>query len=52
MQEMEAPMNATINSRVAIQARIAEWRRYRNDFAPAILVSEPNDKPLRWFKAA
>jgi hypothetical protein len=36
---MEAPMT-TVNSRVAIQARIAEWQRqYRNsDYGPADFI--------------
>jgi hypothetical protein len=37
IDEMEAPMTTPVTSRVAIQARIAEWQRqYRNsDYGPA-----------------
>ena len=50
-------MTATINSRVAIQARIAEWQRqYRNsDCGPADLIfGSPKSRPPHptWFSHA
>jgi hypothetical protein len=49
-------MTTTINSRVAIQARIAEWqRRYRNsDYGPSDLIFGTPHSPanrVRWFRA-
>jgi hypothetical protein len=54
---MEAPMTTTINSRVAIQARIAEWQRhYRNtDYGPSnFIFGSPQSRAdrVRWFRAA
>jgi hypothetical protein len=57
MQGMEAPMTNTIHSRVAIQARIAEWQRhYRgSDYGPSVSIfgspQSPADR-VRWFRAA
>jgi hypothetical protein len=55
---MEAPMtSSTINSRVAIQARIAEWHRHHrnSDYGPIELVfgspQSPADR-VRWLRAA
>ncbi len=50
-------MTNTITSRVAIQARIAEWQRlYRNsDYAPTdYLFGDPRARveQVRWFRAA
>jgi hypothetical protein len=49
--------NTTIESRVAIQARIAEWQRqYRNsDYGPAdFLFGDTKSRAdhARWFRAA
>jgi len=57
MQGMEAPMTTTINSRVAIQARIAEWQRiFRNsDYGTSdFLFGSPQSRAdrVRWFRAA
>jgi hypothetical protein len=54
---MEAPMTNTITSRVAIQARIAEWQRqYRNsDHGSAdFLFGGSNSRTghLKWFRHA
>jgi hypothetical protein len=51
----EAPMSATITSRVAIQARITEWQRqYRSsDYGPTdFLFGNPGATPerVRWFR--
>jgi hypothetical protein len=53
----EAPMIITINSRVAIQARIAEWQRqYRNsDYGRAHFlfgITKSRADRVRWFRAA
>jgi len=50
-------MNTTINSRVAIQARIAEWQRqYRNsDYGPSVSIFGSSQSPAdrtRWLRAA
>jgi hypothetical protein len=50
-------MTSTINSRVAIQARIAEWQRhYRNtDSGPSdSIFGRPQSQAdrVRWFRAA
>jgi hypothetical protein len=47
----------TVNSRAAIQARIAEWQRqYRNtDYGPAsFLFGAPKSRAdlVKWFRAA
>jgi hypothetical protein len=56
MELMEAPMTTTINSRVAIQARIAEWQRhYRNTDGPSdFILGSPQSRGdrVRWFRAA
>ena len=57
IQFMEAPMITTINSRAAIQARIAEWQRqYRNsDYGAADLLfgaARSGPERVRWFRAA
>jgi hypothetical protein len=54
---MEAAMTTVINSRAAIQARIAEWQRqYRNsDYGPAdFLFGSPISRAdrARWFRPA
>jgi len=54
---MEAPMTTPITSRVAIQARIAEWQRhYRNgDYGPSVSIFGSPQSPVdrvRWLKAA
>jgi hypothetical protein len=54
---MEAPMTNIVTSRVAIQARIAEWQRqYRNgDYGPADFLfggSSSRTDHLKWFRAA
>ena len=54
---MEVAMTTVINSRAAIQARIAEWQRqYRySDYGPAdFLFGSPISRPdrQRWFLAA
>jgi hypothetical protein len=50
-------MNITINSRVVIQARIAEWQRqYRNsDYGLSVSIfGSPQSGPdrVRWLRAA
>ena len=49
-------MTTTINSRVAIQARIAEWQRqYRNSnygTADFLFGSQSQVDRVRWFRAA
>jgi len=56
MELMEAPMTTPITSRVAIQARIAEWQRHWNsDYGPSVCIfgspQSPADR-LRWFRVA
>jgi hypothetical protein len=48
-------MNTTINSRAAIQARIAEWQRQYRDYAPNdVLFGLPKAQAgqIRWFRQA
>jgi hypothetical protein len=55
MQRMEAPMTDSINSRAAIQARIAEWQRhYRNsEYQPAdFLFGIAKARWVSWFRMA
>jgi hypothetical protein len=54
---MEAPMTNSVNSRVAIQARIAEWqwqhRHHRNsDYQAAdFLFGNAKARWVSWFRA-
>ena len=57
MQETEAPMNMTVHSRVAIQARIAEWQhqfRNSNDGSAQSFFRSPvpDAERVRWLRAA
>jgi hypothetical protein len=53
LQRMEAPMTNTITSRVAIQARIAEWQRqYRNSDHGAADFLFGGSNSLKWFRHA
>jgi hypothetical protein len=57
MQGMEAPMTTNLNSRVAIQARIAEWQRQHHtsdDGSNHFVVwnAKAHEERVRWLQRA